>query len=62
MLIILNPLRGGPEEAPGAGGHHESGEVGHGERERSLRDGEREVLRRLRVDRLRRVDFQGLNR
>ena len=22
---------GGPEDAPGAGGHHEAGEVGHGE-------------------------------
>ena len=32
---------------PRAGGHNEAGDVGHGERERSLLDGEREVLRRL---------------
>ena len=52
----------GPEEAPGAGGHHEAGDVGHGERVRSRRVGDRDVLRRLNVDRLRRVDLQGLTR
>ena len=31
----------GPEEAPGAGGHHEAGDVGHGERVRSRRVGSR---------------------
>ena len=52
----------GPEDAPGAGGHHEAGEVGHGECVDVGGGEDRDVLWRLRVDRLRRVELQGLSR